>query len=145
MNDSLPEVPLTRTAKAYRVCGDSAFTACNAPVRLELPSGGVVWLKAGANTSCRYGQGASGYEGDALKGLPALATGWQRDEHGPGVQRFDKQADIARVLDKHNDEVIAFAHAGCGCDLGGRGGGGAAAVLALAMLVAWRRRRSTSN
>jgi MYXO-CTERM domain-containing protein len=147
MNASLPEVPLTRTANAFLVCGDQAFTRCEAPVRLELPGGSVVWMKAQQNQgTCYGGQTASGYQGAPVMDLPALDIGWRRDDHGPGVQRFNNQTDIQRTLTVRNAEVIAFAHRdGCGCSLGGRGEGGAAVVLVLAAVLGWRRRRATSN
>jgi hypothetical protein len=148
MNPSLPEVPLLRTAKAFLVCGAQQFTRCEAPVRLELPAGGVVWLKAGGDpSSCRYGaQNADTYQGTDVMNLPALASGWKRDESGPGVQRFNNHDEIDRQLTLHNTPIISLAKGGdCGCSLGGRGRGGAAFLLVAVVVVSWRRRRAIAG
>jgi MYXO-CTERM domain-containing protein len=124
------------------VCGYQLFTRCDAPVRLELPGGSVVWLKAQETTGpCYAGQSASGYQGQDVMSLPALGVGWQRDDSGPGVERFNNQDNIQRMLTQYNAPVIALAHGdGCGCALGGRQRGNALWVLAGLALLAWRRR-----
>jgi hypothetical protein len=145
MNASLPEVPLIRKANAYVVCGDQLFTRCEAPVRLELPGGSVVWLKAQESSDpCYPGASANAYQGQAVMDLPTLDIGWKRDDTGPGVERFNNQAAIQRTLTQHNAEVIAYAHAdGCGCNLGGPSGGmPAVAVLGGLVVVIVRIRRS---
>jgi hypothetical protein len=146
MNPTLPPVPLVHKANAYLVCGESVFTRCDAPVRLELPGGGVVWLKADGSTGPCYGvRQANSYQGEALKDLPALDIGWKRDDSGPGVERFNNQAAIQQILATHNAEVMSFTdrqiHGSCGCHLGGRATGGAAVVLA-GFALALRRRRT---
>jgi hypothetical protein len=147
MNPVLPQVPVQRTAKAFLMCGNEQFTRCDAPVRLELPSGGALWLKPLAPTS-DCGSYPASFESGELAALPALQIGWKRDDSGLGVARFDNQARIQEALARHNAAVKAYADGGCDCHLGGRGsfsGRVLAPLLLLPLLLrrVRRRRRDT--
>jgi hypothetical protein len=147
MNPVLPPVPVVRTAKAFLVCGQEQFTRCDAPVRLELPGGSVMWLKPEAQAECpSWVQTANAYDGAVAKSLPALHVGWRRDESGAGVEKFNNEAVIQQALTRHNDEVKAYANQGaCDCHLGRTrqaGGGAALLVGALVALVGRRRLRA---
>jgi hypothetical protein len=144
MNTVLPPVPLQRTAKAYLVCGDRNFTRCEAPIRLELPGGGLLWLKPQPQSSCsQYDTRPNAFEGEVAMKLPALDIGWKRDETTMGVARLDNHDRIIQMLSSHNAAVIAYSKgSGCGCNLGGAAPttGGAAALLAACLALASRRR-----
>ena len=142
MNATLPPVPLQRTAHAFVVCGDQQFYRCEAPARLELPGGDVLWLRSQEDRSCASNRDPSGYQADVVMTLPALDIGWKRDEVGPGVARMSNRKSIEQTLAQHNAPVISFAHGdGCGCNLGGRGGGAAGLLVFLAFVTLGARAR----
>jgi MYXO-CTERM domain-containing protein len=160
MNPSLPAVPVERKADAYLMCGDRAFTRCTAPVRVDLPSGGELWLKPASHDNCRSWSGrAPAYDRADVDQLPALERGWQREALGDGALKFDNDARIAAGLTRQKAQVERYvaavgggalspddasAEAGCACATpgGGRGTRGALGVAALVGLaLALRRRR----
>jgi hypothetical protein len=152
MNSVLPPVPAARQAKAFLVCGQEDFTRCDAPVRLELPGGSVLWLEPQPQKECFYwAQQADAYKGgDVVMSLPSLQIGWKRDDATAGVERFNNQVAIQQALSRHNEQVQAYARSGsCGCHLGGAGraGGigwmiGAVFALALGRRLSARRTRT---
>jgi MYXO-CTERM domain-containing protein len=105
LNPTLSDVPAVHTATATRVCGDQRYTRCDAPVRLELASGELIWFKPAPQPVC-YGYGqAYAYERDDIDGMPALARAWQRTTIGEGMMRFDNQIAIRNAIKAHNDAV----------------------------------------
>ena len=42
-NPDLPTLSNLHNATAHVMCGARTFTYCEAPIRLDLPDGGVVW------------------------------------------------------------------------------------------------------
>jgi MYXO-CTERM domain-containing protein len=157
MNASLPDVPAQRAAEASLVCGDRQFSACDAPVRLAVPDGQVLWFQPEAAPVC-YGSAFS-YQRGQIDAMPALATGWARSAAGAGNRRFDNTATIrqavteqnTRVADQYRDTpgVVPYPGGGCSCSVpaGGAGQGlsGGAFLLGLAALLLWRQRRRDAS
>ena len=86
MNPSLPDIPAFRNARAIRVCGDQKYTACEAPVRIDLPSGraGLVPPEAGQATAGRPNTSGANWTlcRRCTRATPAPPT-------APGVARYD--------------------------------------------------------
>jgi hypothetical protein len=156
MNGSLPDVPAQRTAQASLVCGDRQFSACEAPVRLAVPDGQILWFQPEAAPVC-YGS-AFGYQRNAIDSMPALATGWMRTGAGEGGKRFDNTAMIRQAVTDQNARVAAQyqstgvvpdVNGGCSCGVlggdAGRGLSGGALLLALAAGLWWRHRRRVAT
>src|SRR5262249_52044527 len=123
-------------AVAHVMCGDEDYTACNAPVRLQLESGQDVWDKNPA--ACR-----ASYDRTDLDALPSADVGWRRDPEGMGDGVIDKRAARTAALTKRNAAVSASVGGGCGCAVRraqARPLGAGLALLA-AVAVCWRRRR----
>ncbi len=137
-NTTLPDVPVTRMAQAFRLCGDRAFTSCDAPVRIELPGGQKVLYKPTAPGTCQQDR-------KALDSLPALEQAWKRESVGEGAVRFDNRVAIQGAVGENNKTVDDFVaqHAGCSCMVGGRRSAATAvfAVVGLAMAAIGVRRR----
>ncbi len=148
MNADLPDVPAFRSARAIRVCGDQKYTACEAPVRIDLPTGEQVWFRPRAGGNCW----SPDYERAGLDQLPALYKGHARTTDGPGVARYDNTQMIRSSLATRN-EAIAKASAGgsdptptpgngCGCRVTGVPSAPALLVpLAFGLWLMARRRR----
>jgi hypothetical protein len=135
MNASLPDVPALRTARAIRVCGDEKYSVCDAPVRLDLPSGEQVWFRPNPAGQCW----SPDYDRTGLDQLPALYKGHARTTDGPGVARYDNTDMIRSSLATRNDAISkdeptppdasvpeAGPDAGSSGGTGGAGGGGGA-------------------
>ncbi len=99
-NPTLPDVPATRRAVATRVCGDSQYDACTAPVRLEAPGTDAVWFRPRPQPVC-YGQ-TFDYDRAALDGMPALYRAWARTSLGEGAVRLDRRQTIGNAIRAHN-------------------------------------------
>ena len=101
MNPSLPDIPAFRNARAIRVCGDQKYTACEAPVRIDLPTGEQVWFRPKPDSNCWSPE----YERGELDTLPALYQGHARTTDGPGVARYDNVQMIRTHLATRNDAI----------------------------------------
>jgi hypothetical protein len=168
MNPSLPEVALVRKANAYVMCGNREFTRCNAPVRIDLPSGGELWYKPSqAQGPCpSYQTRANDYDRGEVEAMPALARGWKREPLGEGVVKFENEPAIAAALRTQALNVERYARtvgasgggivgggdggrdvnatgSGCACDVHGpsRGGPGAIVLALCGVGLARGRRR----
>jgi MYXO-CTERM domain-containing protein len=104
MNPSLPDIPATRTANAFRMCGNMEFNRCEAPVRIEVSSGEEVWFRPKPQTMC-WGQ-AFDYERMGLDELPALYKGHARTSDGEGAARYDNSQMIRNQLVTRNALVM---------------------------------------
>ncbi len=157
-NKTLPDVPVLRTAEAYRTC-NTRLGYCGSPVRIELVDGQKIhfWPRSG---TC-----GSSYERNDLDKSPSLLAAWQRDSDGEGVKRVDNQAAITRAVRDHNAAFLAASKRAVptidgvgtgeeeprqgsivgGCAVGGTGDGhallGAAALLGLVLASLRTRRR----
>jgi MYXO-CTERM domain-containing protein len=171
MNPSLPDIPATRTANAFRMCGNMEFNRCEAPVRIEVSSGEQVWFRPKPQTTC-WGQ-AFDYERMGLDEMPALYKGHARTSDGEGAARYDNSQMIRNQLATRNalvmqekplyDAGVLFPDAGaetggsgadgptstrpaggggCGCSVpGAQPGLPAVAALLPLALLVFRRRR----
>jgi hypothetical protein len=146
----LPDVSNVHTATLRVLCGDGQYLECNAPWRLELKDGRMVWLRAGSKSSSCTGDSADRKDFEAL---PAASVAWVREPEGEGVAMVDNRAAITAALDAHNARLAAAmagptgggltgpsTAGGCGCAVAGGGGGLAVAGLALELALARRRR-----
>jgi hypothetical protein len=82
-NSHLPDVPAARRAEAVMMCGAQTYTACDAPVRLELPDGQKLFFHPSTpRRPCYPGDRADiragGYDRGALDAMPALSVAWKR-------------------------------------------------------------------
>ena len=114
-NSTLPDVSNLRTAVATRLCGAREYTSCDAPMRISLPDGKTLYLKAPAGGGwC----GGSNPQPDrtAFDQMPSLERGWMREAVGDGALRFDNRAAIGDALAAQERAVLGS----CGCALGGR-------------------------
>jgi hypothetical protein len=138
-NTTLPDVPVTRMAQAFRLCGDRAFTTCDAPVRIELPGGQKVMYRPTMPGTCEQDR-------KAFDSLPALEQAWKREPVGEGAVRFDNRVAIKGAVGEHNKTVDDFVaqHAGCSCMVGGRRGAATAVFAGVGLAraaIAMRRRQ----
>jgi hypothetical protein len=170
MNDTLPDVPVTRTSKAVLMCGNKQFTRCEAPIRLELPDGQKLFFKP-RTPSSPYCYGYSGYDVDRgeLDKAPALEVAYARESTGDGAIRVNNREAIDANITIHNQAArVPMAVGGgkgnpspvpgtdgtggtgggvynpprsSGCAVGGLGAGDALFGLALVVGLMMRRRR----
>jgi MYXO-CTERM domain-containing protein len=158
LNASLGDVSSYHKAILHAMCGNKQFLYCNAPLRLELPGGQMIWIRNGSTaTTCQslpYDQRLV-----TSTSLPAAAIVWQRDTEGEGVRRVDNTSMIQAALSAHNiaypteskmfplplSGAAASSNGGCGCAVGGHPARGALAALAGIVIVAAlvRRRRGS--
>jgi len=108
------------------MCGARAFTYCNAPIRLELPDGGVLW----------YTRSNCGADLTPFVSLPSLATATLQAEAGAGQTVMDNRTQISNAVNAHNESITG----GCGCSIA-PGASGGVLVLLLALALVRRRRR----
>ena len=128
-NPDLPTLSNVHTATAHVMCGMKAFTYCEAPIRLDLPDGGVVWYR---RSNC-------GADVTPFSGLPSLATATLQAEAGAGQTVMDNRAKIDQAVNANNESI----QGGCGCSVAPGASGGVLVLLALAF-VRRRRRKHTS-
>jgi MYXO-CTERM domain-containing protein len=127
-SQDLPDVPNVHSATIETVCGNMAYTACNAPQRLRLADGRTMWIRAGTTgTACNYTQ----YNVPGLTQLPAAQMAWQRDTTGDGMVVVDNIAKIQAGIDASNNtfptEMTKFPMPVAGAGGAGIGGGTAGA------------------
>ena len=109
------------------MCGDAEYMACNAPQRLELSDGRMVWVRAGSKaTTCQ----CTSPNVNGLANLPAAEVAWQREETGEGMRVLDNTAAIAAGIATNNatfpNEQTRFpipTGAGGSTGVAGAGGG----------------------
>jgi MYXO-CTERM domain-containing protein len=123
-NPDLPTLSNVHTATAHVMCGAKTFTYCEAPIRLDLPDGGVVWY---ARSNC-------GVDVSGFSKMPSLATASLQAEAGAGQTVIDNRAKIDQAVNDHNESI----HGGCGCSVAPGASGG---VLVLLLVLAFVRRR----
>jgi uncharacterized membrane protein YgcG len=103
-SQDLPDQSSTHTAVIDTLCGDMDYMYCNAPVRLELEDGRMIWLRAGSKaTTC---QGKS-IDVAATSGLPAAEVAWARDTVGEGTVVVDNTAQIQAGIVANNKKYPA--------------------------------------
>jgi MYXO-CTERM domain-containing protein len=100
---SLPDVSNIHTATIRTLCGNKEYMACNAPQRLELSDGRIVWLTAGTKSSTC---GGTNYDVAPLAGLPAAAMAYQRDVVGQGDVVVDNTQMIQAGIDANNARIM---------------------------------------
>ena len=89
----------SHTAVLRTMCGAMEYMACNAPQRLELSDGRMVWVRAGSKaTTCQ----ATSPNVNGLANLPAAEVAWQREETGQGTRVLDNTAAIAAGIAANN-------------------------------------------
>jgi hypothetical protein len=136
---NLPDVSNVHTATIRTMCGNMDYLYCNAPQRLELTDGRIVWLKGGSkDPNCIYG----GYDVAPLASLPAAEIAWKRDVTGEGDRVVDNTAKIQAGIDANNARLMkgiqltptGSAGAGGGTigGFGGFGGAGAGNTIGAA-------------
>jgi hypothetical protein len=152
MNSTLPDVPATRTSTAVLMCGNQTYTACEAPIRLELPDGQKIFFRprSDAGSPCYdYYQGY-GVDRGNLDQAPALEVAYAREAVGDGAARVNNRMVIEANVSDHNQAALNGidrnwmnppTHSGSGCAIGGLGGGDALLGVALVMGALMRRRR----
>lgn len=125
----LPDVSNVHRAVIRTMCGEMEYLACNAPMRLELGDGRMVWLRAGSTSSSCQGRPAS--PTPALAAAPAAVGAWQRETSGEGTRVLDNTTKIAAAIVANNasfpEEERRFptpTSAGAGGAGGGAGGSG---------------------
>ena len=123
-NPDLPTLSNLHNATAHVMCGARTFTYCEAPIRLDLPDGGVVWY---TRTNC-------GADLTPFVSLPSLATATLQAEAGAGQTVMDNRASINQAVNAHNESI----QGGCGCSVAPGASGG---VLLLLLALAFVRRR----
>jgi len=125
-NPTLGDLPAVHSAVLRTMCGDRAYLACNAPVRLELPDGRMAWVRRGVSaTTCQFPP----YD-TSLASLPAAEVAWARGLAGEGTRRLDNVGAIQDALALHNAGYSTVTpNPGTGGQ-GGRGAGGAAGTSA---------------
>jgi MYXO-CTERM domain-containing protein len=106
-NPSLPDVPAARLAQATMVCGNQEYTACTAPVLLELKDGTGIWYRPEPQPVC-WGR-AQAYGRADLDDLPAMTLGYARTSQGEGLTRFDNTAKVREAVLAHNRAVASAA------------------------------------
>jgi MYXO-CTERM domain-containing protein len=126
-NPDLPTLSNVHTATAHIMCGMRAFTYCEAPIRLDLPDGGVLWY---TRTNC-------GADLTPFSSLPSLASATLQAEAGAGQTVMDNRAKINQAVSAHNESIQG---GGCGCSVA-PGASGGVLVLLLALAFVRRRRR----
>jgi MYXO-CTERM domain-containing protein len=130
-NRDLPALSNVHTATAHIMCGARAFTYCGAPIRLDLPDGGVVW----------YTRSNCGADLTPFVSLPSLATATLQAEAGAGQTVMDNRAAINQTVNAHNESIQG---GGCGCSFAPGASGGALVVLLALAFVRRRRRKHTT-
>ena len=129
-NPDLPTLSNVHTATAHVMCGAKAFTYCEAPIRLDLPDGGVVW----------YTRSNCGADLTPFASLPSLATATLQAEAGAGQTVMDNRAKINQAVNAHNESI----QGGCGCSVAPGASGGVLVLLLALAFVRRRRRKHTS-
>jgi MYXO-CTERM domain-containing protein len=124
---NLPDISNVHTATIEQMCGNQNYMRCNAPQRLDLPDGRMIWLSKGSTAStCQYAPIQP-----MLDGLPASSVAWQRDDMGPDMAVVDNRAKILAGIDAHNktfpteQQLFPIPSSGGG-GAGASGGGGTA-------------------
>jgi len=123
----LKDVPNLHMARINTMCGNLEYMACNAPQRLELTDGRMIWLRAGTKgSSCTF----AGNDVSDLKDLPAAHVVYSREVEGDGMVITDNTKKINDMIAVHNQRLAALMPApGSGADGGaGFGGGGAGGI-----------------
>jgi MYXO-CTERM domain-containing protein len=135
-NSTLPDVSNVRTAVAVLQCGAREYSSCNAPIRVELPSGQQLFYAAPASGGWCSSQLPD--DRRAFDQMPSLERGWSRGASGEGLLRFDNRAAIGSALSAQKEAVLG----GCSCAIGARGTSAPLAwLVALALLLTRRRWR----
>jgi MYXO-CTERM domain-containing protein len=116
---NLPDVPNVHKATIETVCGNMEYMACNAPQRLILSDGRIIWIKAGQKgPDCNF----SGYDVTSLTQLPAAEVAYMRDVSGEGTKVLDNAAKIQAGIDANNARLMMTTQLATGA--GGAGGFG---------------------
>ena len=91
----LTDVPNVHNAVLRTMCGNMEYMSCNAPQRLELPDGRMVWVRAGSKaTTCAHQPSDRDGSGEAARGRGRVATRGDRPGHARGGQhRGDQYRD----------------------------------------------------
>jgi MYXO-CTERM domain-containing protein len=131
-NPDLPELSNVHTATAHVMCGAQAFTYCQAPVRVDIPESGSLWLTR---------TGYCGYDRTVVDAMPSLAVAFLRAEAGEGQPAIDNRAKISSAVAANNDAIHA---GGCSCSVAPSASVGGLVVLVGLAAVRRRRRRQTS-
>ena len=141
-NRTLPAVSNVHTAVAHVLCGNEDFTACSAPVRLDITEGGSLRYRSSGSGSCSPSSQAF-QRGNLDTDLPAAQQVWRRDADGAGTLLQDATEQIAATLHRHDMTVPSSDNSACA--VGRRTRLSATGVLligaALALARARRRRR----
>ena len=104
-SQNLPDLPASHTATIRSLCGNMDYAACNAPKRLELADGRMIWLSAGKKgMTCDFGN--NNYDVTGLASLPASQAAYMRDVQGEGTVVVDNSAKIQAGIDANNARIM---------------------------------------
>ncbi len=134
-NAGLPDLSNVHTATRVIACNPSV-SQFEAPWRIELPQGGVVWGTAADSNNASWPT--------ELNGLPPNRTISRTGSSGAGKVLEDNQGAITTQLNAYNKGKSAqySSSGGCVATRRGRPSGALLAALVLAAAVIRRRRRS---
>ena len=124
-SQDLPDLSNVHTAVIRTLCGDMEYMSCNAPMRLELADGRMIWLRAGSTAATCQGKVI-----DATAGakLPAAEVAWMRESVGEGTRVVDNtaaiQAGIVANNKKYPLEEMMFPTPTSNTNVGGSPGSG---------------------
>jgi MYXO-CTERM domain-containing protein len=102
---NLPDVSNVHTATIELLCGNMDYMACNAPQRLHLPDGRIVWLTSGTGLKSTSCSGAN-YDVTPLASLPVAQVAYMRDVSGEGTKVVDNTAKIQAGVDANNARIM---------------------------------------
>jgi MYXO-CTERM domain-containing protein len=126
-SQDLPDLSNKHTAVIRTLCGDMEYMACNAPMRIELQDGRMIWVRAGSKATTCQGNVLDTTAGSKL---PAAEVAWQRESVGDGTVVVDNtaaiQAGIAANNKKYPTEEARFPTPTSSTSVGGTSGNGGA-------------------
>jgi MYXO-CTERM domain-containing protein len=105
-SQDLPDFSNVHQATIETMCGNMEYLACNAPQRLILSDGRVVWLTAGAGRKSTSCVGGNNYDVAPLASLPAAQVAYMRDVSGQGTTVVDNTAKIQTAIDANNTRIM---------------------------------------
>src|SRR5262249_27827702 len=86
------------------MCGNMEYLQCNAPQRLELADGRMIWLRHGSkSTQCTF----TPTDNSDLQKMPAGQVVWSRELMGAGTVITDNSKKIMDAITAHNASFAA--------------------------------------
>jgi MYXO-CTERM domain-containing protein len=103
-SQDLPDLSNKHSAVIRTLCGDMEYMSCNAPMRLELQDGRMIWLRAGSTAATCQGNVIDTTAGSKL---PAAEVAWERESVGEGTRVVDNTATIQAGIVANNKKYPA--------------------------------------